>query len=112
MEVPLNAFILPEFVIMSHVGPSEIAGPEIVGIADDVEASGVKQRQVFLVGLIVAAVPILCQLTMLAEQAAAPDAFPAADRTFTEARFWPIRIVLLCVAVAGWCRSFRVDDMV
>jgi hypothetical protein len=31
----------------------------------------------------------------------ARDAFPTADRTFTEARFWPIQIVLLCVAVAG-----------
>jgi hypothetical protein len=28
-------------------------------------------------------------------------AFPAADRSFTDVRFWPIQIVLLCVAVSG-----------
>jgi hypothetical protein len=38
---------------------------------------------------------------MLLALSAAPDAFPAADRTFTEVRFWPIQVVLLCVAVAG-----------
>ena len=71
--------------------------------AANLEGIGVKRRQrrVFLVGLIVAAVPILCQLLMLAALSAAPEAFPAADRTFTEARFWPIQIVLLCVAVGG-----------
>ena len=68
-----------------------------------IKGSGVKRlkRLVFLVGIIVAAIPILCQVLMLAAIAAAPDAFPAADRTFTEARFWPIQVVLLCVAVAG-----------
>ena len=54
-----------------------------------------RQRRGFLVGIIVAAVPILCQFLMLAALAAAPDAFPAADRTFGEARFWPIQVVLL-----------------
>jgi len=65
--------------------------------------AGVKRRRqlVFLVGLIVAAIPILCQFLMLGALSAAPEAFPAADRTFTEARFWPIQVVLLCVAVAG-----------
>ena len=69
-------------------------------MADKVAGIGVKRRQqkVFLVGLIVAAVPILCQCLMLA---AAPEAFPAANRSFTEARFWPIQVVLVCVAVAG-----------
>jgi hypothetical protein len=73
------------------------------GVADKLETIGAKRRQrrVFLVGLVVAAVPILCQLLMLAAMSAAPEAFPAADRTFTEARFWPIQVVLLCVAVAG-----------
>jgi hypothetical protein len=60
-----------------------------------------RRQQVFLVGFIVAAVPIFCQLLMLAALSAAPEAFPVADRTFTEARFWPIQVVLLCVAVAG-----------
>lgn len=60
-----------------------------------------KQRRGFLVGLTVAGVPILCQVLMLLALRAAPEAFPAADRTFTEARFWPIQVVLLCVAVAG-----------
>jgi len=68
-----------------------------------VEGISVKRRQrlIFLVGLIVAAIPILCQLLTLAALSLAWDSFPAADRTFTEARFWPIQIVLLCVAVAG-----------
>ena len=90
---------------MGHVGPSEIAGPETEAIASELEAIGVKQRQwrVFLVEPIFAA---------LAGRAAAPDAFPAAAGTFTKARYWPIRIVPLCVAVAGWCRTFRVDDTV
>ena len=48
-----------------------------------------------------AAVPILCQFLMLAALSVAPEAFPAAERTFTQARFWPIQVVLLCVAVAG-----------
>jgi hypothetical protein len=60
-----------------------------------------QQRRGFLVGLIVAAVPILCQVLMLLALWAAPEAFPAADRTFTQGRFWPIQVVLLCVAVAG-----------
>jgi hypothetical protein len=64
---------------------------------------GVKrgQRRLFLVGIVVAGIPILCQVLMLAALRAAPDAFPAADTTFTEARFWPVQAVLLCVAVAG-----------
>jgi hypothetical protein len=49
-----------------------------------------QQRRGFLVGLIVAAVPILCQVLMLLALWAAPEAFPAADRTFTQGRFWPI----------------------
>ena len=67
------------------------------------EAISIKrqQRRVFLVGIVVAAIPILCQVLMLAAIVAAPDAFPVADRTFTEARFWPIQVVLLCVAVTG-----------
>jgi hypothetical protein len=67
------------------------------------DGSGIKrqQRRIFLVGFVVAAVPIVCQFLMLGALKAAPDAFPAADRTFTEARFWPIQVVLLCVAVAG-----------
>lgn len=71
--------------------------------ANETEDVGVKRRQrrVFLVGIVVAAIPILCQLLMLSAVAAAPGAFPGSDRTFTEARFWPIQVVLLCVAVAG-----------
>lgn len=68
--------------------------------ADSIEIKR-QQRRGFLVGLTVAAVPILCQVLMLLALWAAPEAFPAADRTFTQARFWPIQIVLLCVAVAG-----------
>ena len=65
-------------------------------------AGGKRRRQlVFTVGFIVAAIPILCQFLMLGALSAAPEAFPSADRTFTEARFWPIQVVLLCVAVAG-----------
>jgi len=61
-----------------------------------------QQRQILLVGLIVAAVPFVCQLMMLIALAAAPaGTFPAADRSFTDARFWPVQIVLLCVAVSG-----------
>ena len=64
---------------------------------------GVKrlQRQALLVGLIVAAIPILCRFLMLCAFAVAPDAFPTAGRTLMDVRFRPIRIVLLCVAVAG-----------
>jgi len=65
-------------------------------------AGGKRRRQlVFTVGFIVAAIPILCQFLMLGALSGAPEAFPSADRTFTEARFWPIQVVLLCVAVAG-----------
>ena len=60
-----------------------------------------RQQRVFLVGCVVAAVPILCQLLMLAALSTAPESFPVADRTFTEARFWPVQVVWLCVAVAG-----------
>jgi len=77
--------------------------PATEGVADMTGGIGVRRRQqrVFLVGFIVAAVPILCQLLMLAALSAAPEAFPVADRTFTEARFWPVQVVLLCVAVGG-----------
>jgi hypothetical protein len=72
-------------------------------VVDQADGPGIKrlQRRGFLVGLTVAAVPILCQVLMLLALRAAPEAFPAADRTFTEARFWPIQVVLLCVAIAG-----------
>src|SRR5580698_1184675 len=60
-----------------------------------------RQQRVFLVGCVVAAVPIFCQLLMLAVLSIAPESYPVADRTFTEARFWPVQVVLLCVAVAG-----------
>jgi hypothetical protein len=60
-----------------------------------------QQRRVLLVGLVVAAIPILCQILMLCAVATAPAAFPAADRTLAQARFWPVQIVLLCVAIAG-----------
>ncbi|PPQ28848.1 hypothetical protein [Rhodopila globiformis] len=71
---------------------------------DDQETVSIKrqQRRMQLVGFIVAAIPIGCQLLMLMALRTAPDgAFPVADRTFTDARFWPIQIVLLCVGVAG-----------
>ena len=73
-------------------------------MADGTEHLNIKrqQRRMLLVGLIVAAIPIGCQfLMLLALGAAPPGTFPAADRTFTDLRFWPIQIVLLCVAVAG-----------
>jgi hypothetical protein len=73
-------------------------------MSDNAEHTDIKrqQRRMLLVDLIVAAIPIGCQLLMLLALAAAPPGtFPAADRTFTDLRFWPIQIVLLCVAVAG-----------
>src|SRR5690242_6889187 len=73
-------------------------------MADDLETVSIKrqQRRMQLIGFIVAAIPIGCQLLMLMALQAAPDgAFPTADRTFTDARFWPIQVVLLCVGVAG-----------
>jgi len=75
----------------------------MTGSVDNADSIGVKrqQRRGFLVGLTVVAVRILCQVLMLLALWAAPEAFPAADRTFTQARFWPIQLVLLCVAVAG-----------
>ena len=80
-------------------------------MADDTENADIKnqQRRMPLVGLIVAAIPIGCRLPMLG--VAPQGIFPAADRTFTDIPFWPIQIVLLCVAVAGnaivdWVRVF------
>jgi hypothetical protein len=73
-------------------------------MADELERVGIKrqQRRMQLVGFIVAAVPIGCQLLMLPALHIAPDgAFPVANRTFVDARFWPIQIVLLCVGIAG-----------
>jgi len=72
-----------------------------VSDGDDPRSVKCQQRQALLVGLVIAAVPILCQVLMLCSLIVAPDAFPAADRTLTEARFWPIQIVLFCVSVAG-----------
>lgn len=61
-----------------------------------------QQRQILLVGVVVAAIPFVCQLLMLIALAAAPaGTFPAADRSFTDLRFWPVQIVLLCVSVSG-----------
>jgi hypothetical protein len=73
-------------------------------MADKAETVDVKrqQRQVLLVGVIVAAIPFVCQLLMLIALESAPaGTFPTADRSFTDARFWPIQIVLLCVSVSG-----------
>jgi hypothetical protein len=86
-------------MLLRHLTDTVAMSGEMAGV----EGSGIKrqQRRIFLVGFVVAAVPIVCQFLMLGALKAAPDAFPAADRTFTEARFWPIQVVLLCVAVAG-----------
>ena len=73
-------------------------------MADQTKTVDVKrqQRRILLVGLVVAAIPFVCQLLMLIALAAAPaGTFPAADRSFTDLRFWPIQIVLLCVSVSG-----------
>ncbi len=61
-----------------------------------------QQRQMMLVGVVVAAIPIVCQILMLTALSAAPSgSFPLTDQTMTDIRFWPIQIVLLCVSVAG-----------
>ena len=73
-------------------------------MADQTKTVDVKrqQRRILLVGLVVAAIPFVCQLLMLIALAAAPaGTFPAADRSFTDLRFWPIQIVLLCVSVSA-----------
>ena len=73
-------------------------------MADNAEHVEIKrqQRRMLLIGVVVAAVPIGCQLMMVLALGAAPlGTFPAADRTYTDVRFWPIQIVLLCVAVSG-----------
>lgn len=73
-------------------------------MADRTENVDIKreQRRMLLLGVIVAAIPVGCQfLMLLALGAAPPGTFPAADRTFTDVRFWPIQIVLVCVGVAG-----------
>ena len=60
-----------------------------------------EQRVVLGIGLIVAALPIAIQILMALALAVDSSAFPVADRTLLDARFWPTQIVLLCVAVAG-----------
>jgi hypothetical protein len=52
-------------------------------------------------GFTAAAVPIVSQLLMLGAVYTTPGAFPKADKGFIEAKFWPIQIVLLCLAVTG-----------
>jgi len=59
------------------------------------------QRQVFFMGCAAAAVPIVCQLLMLLVVSTSPAAFPKADKSFIEVKFWPIQIVLLFLAVSG-----------
>ena len=51
--------------------------------------------------MVVASLPIAIQILMALAQAADSGAFPIADRTLLDARFWPTQVVLLCVAVAG-----------
>jgi hypothetical protein len=52
-------------------------------------------------GFAAAAVPIACQLLMLLVVSTNPGAFPKADKSFIVAKFWPIQIVLLSLAVSG-----------
>jgi hypothetical protein len=70
--------------------------------ATEITSQKRQQRQLMLVGGIVAAVPFACQLLMLIASASAPDGtFPAVDRSFSDPRFWAVQVVLLCVAVSG-----------
>jgi uncharacterized membrane protein HdeD (DUF308 family) len=71
-----------------------------------------EQRAVLLIGTIVAGLPILFQILMASAMLIDPGAFPKGDKTLSDARFWPIQIVLLCVAVSGnaavdWIRVMR-----
>jgi hypothetical protein len=60
-----------------------------------------QQRTILAISLVVAGIPIMCQVLMLLAHYLDAAGFPNADRTFVEAKFWPIQIVLLCVAIAG-----------
>lgn len=60
-----------------------------------------RQRHIFLMGFAAAAIPIGCQLLVLFLVSTAPNAFPQVDRSFFDAKFWPIQIVLLCLAISG-----------
>jgi hypothetical protein len=68
---------------------------------EDWAAKRREQRTVLLIGTIVAGLPILFQILMATAMQIDPAAFPLGDKTLTDARFWPIQVVLLCVAVAG-----------
>jgi hypothetical protein len=90
-------------VNLYHVQPTEslvgkLRVPEVTSVALAVRRD---QRVVFIISLIVGAIPIFCQGLMLAAVHLDATAFPSADRTFLEAKFWPIQIALLCIAIAG-----------
>ena len=73
----------------------------MTGPIPDIAAKQREQRIVLAVGLIVAGLPIVIQILMAVALTLDSTAFPTADRTLTEARFWPVQVVLLCVAIAG-----------
>lgn len=71
-----------------------------------------EQRIVSPIGIVVAGMPILFQLLMSGGMLLDPGGFPLGDKTLSGSRFWPIQIVLLCVAVArdaavDWIRVMR-----
>jgi hypothetical protein len=52
-------------------------------------------------GFAAAAMPIVCQLAVWAMIKGAPKAFPEADKSFFDTKFWPIQIILLSLAICG-----------
>lgn len=61
-----------------------------------------RQRAVFFVGLLVAAVPVVMQLFAAAVMLLSPpEDFPNYDKSLETATFWLVQIVLLAVAVCG-----------
>jgi hypothetical protein len=67
----------------------------------DLAAKRKEQRIVLLIGTVVAGLPIVFQILMAGAMLIDPDAFPHRDKTLSDVRFWPIQLILLCVAIAG-----------
>ncbi len=69
------------------------------------------RRTVLLVGAVVAGLPILFQVLVAGAMQIDPKAFPHRDKTLSDARFWPLQIVLPCVAIAGNAAVDRIRVM-
>jgi hypothetical protein len=68
---------------------------------DQIRKNRLERRAMMGVDTVVASLPIISQAILALAATLDKDAFPHIDASLTEARFYPLQIILLCVVISG-----------